>query len=67
VLPPKLFQPLQGKGPTTGVALTREEFERARETDYRLAGCDPATGHPTRAKLTELGLGWIAEPTATSR
>src|SRR3990172_7738969 len=46
VLPKKLFQPLGGKGPTAGVALTTEEFERARETYYALAGCDPAPGYP---------------------
>jgi aldehyde:ferredoxin oxidoreductase len=61
VLPKKLFEPLSGKGPTAGVALTREEFERARDAYYRLAGCDPATGYPTRAKLVDLGLGWLAE------
>jgi aldehyde:ferredoxin oxidoreductase len=60
-LPKKLFQPLGGKGPTAGVALTTEEFERARETYYRLAGCDPATGYPTPAKLADLGLDWLAE------
>jgi aldehyde:ferredoxin oxidoreductase len=60
-LPKKLFQPLGGKGPTAGVALTTEEFERARESYYRLAGCDPATGYPTRAKLADLGLGWVAD------
>jgi aldehyde:ferredoxin oxidoreductase len=61
VLPKKLFQPLGGKGPTAGVALTTEEFERARETYYQLAGCDPATGYPTPAKLSELGLDWLAQ------
>jgi aldehyde:ferredoxin oxidoreductase len=60
VLPKKLFQPLGGKGPTAGIALTPEEFERARETYYRLAGCEPTTGYPTAAKLTELGLDWLA-------
>lgn len=60
-LPKKLFQPLEGQGPTAGVALTTEEFEHARETYYRLAGCDPATGYPTPAKLGELGLEWTAE------
>jgi aldehyde:ferredoxin oxidoreductase len=59
-LPKKLFEPLAGKGPTAGVALTTEEFERARETYYRMAGYDPATGHPTSAKLRELGLEWVA-------
>jgi aldehyde:ferredoxin oxidoreductase len=58
-LPKKLFEPLGGAGPTAGVALTSEEFERAREAYYRLAGCDPVTGYPTRAKLGELGLDWI--------
>ena len=58
VLPKKLFQPLGGKGPTAGVALTQEEFERARESYYQLAGCDPATGHATRDKLASLGLEW---------
>ncbi len=61
VLPKKLFEPLGGKGPTAGVALTTEEFERARETYYQLAGCDPATGYPTRAKLADLGLDWVAD------
>jgi aldehyde:ferredoxin oxidoreductase len=61
VLPKKLFEPLAGKGPTAGVALTGEEFEHARATYYQLAGCDPATGYPTRAKLGALGLEWLAE------
>jgi aldehyde:ferredoxin oxidoreductase len=59
VLPKKMFTPLEGKGPTAGVALTTEEFEHARETYYRLSGCDPATGYTTRAKLAELGLDWV--------
>jgi aldehyde:ferredoxin oxidoreductase len=63
VLPKKLFQPLGGRGPTAGVALTSEEFERARAAYYELAGCDAATGYPSRTKLAALGLDWIAEPT----
>ena len=62
VLPGKLFRPLGGKGPTAGVALTGEEFERAREAYYELAGCDPATGYPTRSRLADLGLEWVVEP-----
>jgi aldehyde:ferredoxin oxidoreductase len=61
VLPKKLFQPLAGTGPTAGVALTTQEFEHARESYYRLAGWDPATGYPTAAKLRGLGLDWLAE------
>jgi aldehyde:ferredoxin oxidoreductase len=66
VLPKKLFQPLGGTGPTAGVALTTEEFERARSAYYELAGCDPATGYPTRAKLADLGLDWLAEAVPAS-
>ena len=58
-LPRKLFEPLTGTGPTAGVALTPEEFAHARDTYYQLAGCDPATGYPTPAKLAELGLEWV--------
>jgi aldehyde:ferredoxin oxidoreductase len=67
VLPRKLFEPLGGKGPTAGVALTTEEFEHARDTYYRLAGCDPDTGYPTRARLADLGLEWVAEQVPAGR
>ena len=67
VLPKKLFQPLGGKGPTAGVALTTEEFERARQTYYELAGCDPATGYPSRARLAGLGLEWLADAIPLAR
>jgi aldehyde:ferredoxin oxidoreductase len=61
VLPKKMFTPLEGKGPTAGVALTPEEFEHARATYYKLAGLDAQTGYPTRAKLGALGLEWVAD------
>jgi aldehyde:ferredoxin oxidoreductase len=67
VLPKKLFEPLGGKGPTAGVALTTGEFEHARDTYYRLAGCDPDTGYPTRARLADLGLEWVAEQIPAGR
>jgi aldehyde:ferredoxin oxidoreductase len=58
-VPPKLFIPLQG-GRTDGVAVTVEEVEAARKLYYEMAGWD-AHGHPTRAKLEELALGWVAD------
>jgi aldehyde:ferredoxin oxidoreductase len=67
VLPKKLFKPLAGKGPTAGVALTAEEFEHGRESYYSLAGCDPATGYPTAAKLRGLGLDWLADKVPAAR
>ena len=37
-----------------------EEFERAKALYYGMAGWD-GNGIPTRAKLEELALGWVAD------
>jgi aldehyde:ferredoxin oxidoreductase len=58
-VPPKLLTPLQG-GPTDGVAITTEEMERARDLFYQMMRWDQ-DGHPTRAALAELDLGWLAD------
>ena len=58
-VPPKLLTPLQG-GASDGVAVTAEEVEEAKALYYRMAGWDE-NGHPTRAKLEELALGWVAD------
>ena len=59
-LPARLFEPLQG-GPTDGIAMSPSELERALDSYFGLAGWDRATGMPTRAKLEELGLSWVAD------
>jgi aldehyde:ferredoxin oxidoreductase len=59
-LPKKLFKPLRG-GKTDGVYISEEEMNRARDTYYVMAGWDPVTGMPTRAKLEELDLGWLTD------
>jgi aldehyde:ferredoxin oxidoreductase len=58
-LPPKLFVPLTGEGPTAGVALEHAEVEAAKEEYYRLAGWDAASGNPTPTTLRRLGLEWV--------
>ncbi len=58
-LPPKLFKPLSG-GPTDGVAVSEEEMAYALPTYYAMCGWD-AEGRPTRGKLEELGLSWVAD------
>ncbi len=58
-LPPKLFRPLKG-GKTEGWKVTEEEIERAKDVYYAMAGWDE-NGVPTRAKLEELSLGWVAD------
>lgn len=59
-LPKKLYEPLEG-GASDGVAVTEEEVETAKDTYYAMAGWDVATGSPTRPKLEELGLAWVAD------
>ncbi len=58
-VPPKLLIPLQG-GRSDGVAVTAEEVAVAKAFYYRMAGWDE-NGHPTRVKLEELALGWVAD------
>ena len=58
-LPPKLFTPLTG-GASDQVAVDRDEFEAARALYYQMAGWDE-NGCPTRARLEELSLGWVAD------
>jgi aldehyde:ferredoxin oxidoreductase len=59
-LPKKLSQALAG-GESDGVFVTEDEVEKAKDTYYAMAGWDVPTGMPTRAKLEELGLAWVAD------
>jgi len=59
-LPKKLGVPLVG-GKSDGSFLTVEEIEGAKDMYFELAGWDAETGNPTRAKLEELGIGWVAD------
>lgn len=59
-LPARLFEPLKG-GASDGFTFTREELERALDIYYQMAGWDVATGNPTRSRLEELDLGWVAD------
>jgi aldehyde:ferredoxin oxidoreductase len=58
-LPPKLLIPLQG-GVSDGMAVAAGEVEAAKALYYQMAGWDE-DGRPTRAKLEELALGWVAD------
>jgi aldehyde:ferredoxin oxidoreductase len=58
-LPVRLLdEPLKG-GVSDGLFIPRAELEAALDNYYELAGWDVATGTPTRAKLEELGVGWV--------
>jgi len=58
-LPAKMSVPLQG-GKSDGVAVDPQKVEEARTTYYRMVGWDE-NGRPTRAKLEELALSWVAD------
>ncbi|HYF92727.1 MAG TPA: aldehyde ferredoxin oxidoreductase family protein [Symbiobacteriaceae bacterium] len=58
-LPRRAFEPLTG-GISDGEAVDETELERAKDLYYQMAGWDVATGVPTRAKLAELDLEWVA-------
>lgn len=58
-LPKRIYdEPLKG-GASEGLSVTRQEVEEALDMYYEMCGWDVSTGKPTRAKLEELGLGWM--------
>jgi len=54
-LPEKFFEPLKGVGPTSGVAVDRDQFEKALDLHYANMGWS-AEGVPTKEKLEALNL-----------
>ncbi|MBI1802136.1 MAG: aldehyde ferredoxin oxidoreductase family protein [Chloroflexi bacterium] len=65
-LPDKMFKPLKG-GRSDGATVDRDEWLRALDTYYRMAGWDVETGMPTRHKLNALGLAWVADELSRSQ
>jgi len=59
-LPKKLGVPLVG-GKSDGEFMTVEEIEDAKDMYFEMAGWDIETGNPTRAKLEQLDIGWVAD------
>ena len=59
-LPERLFTPLES-GALAGVAISKPEFEQTMTALYERKGWDPATAAPTRARLRELDIEWVAD------
>lgn len=57
-LPEKFFTPLIGTGPTSGVSVDRNQFEKAIDLHYATMGWSK-DGVPTIKKLEELNLEWV--------
>jgi aldehyde:ferredoxin oxidoreductase len=60
LLPPRFYEALQD-GPTAGKVYSRETFIAARDAFYAMMGWDPTTAAPTRAKLEDLDIAWVAD------
>ena len=59
-LPERLFQPLED-GPMAGTTIDRREFQQTLDEVYRLKGWDPVTTAPSRSRLRELDIEWVAD------
>ncbi|MBW1806353.1 MAG: aldehyde:ferredoxin oxidoreductase, partial [Deltaproteobacteria bacterium] len=60
-LPERLMtEPLQS-GASKGHIISKEDLKQMLEEYYTARGWDLTTGIPTREKLSELGLGYVAE------
>jgi aldehyde:ferredoxin oxidoreductase len=59
-LPDRFFHP-HNVGALSRTAVDPEQFRRARRTYYMMNGWNEETGAPTREKLEELDVGWVAE------
>lgn len=60
ILPKKLHKALAG-GKSEGLVVPPEEVEQAKDTYYAMAGWDVARGTPTRERLEQLDLAWVAD------
>ncbi len=60
ILPEKLFTPLKG-GATDGVVMDRDEFYKARELYYDMAGWVGDSRVPSTARLLLLNLDWVVD------
>ncbi|MCP4429140.1 MAG: aldehyde ferredoxin oxidoreductase family protein [Chloroflexi bacterium] len=59
-LPKKLAKALEG-GRSDGFNFTPEELETAKDAYFAHSGWDAASGNPTREKLNDLQLDWVAD------
>ncbi len=59
-VPPRFTEALP-EGPVAGKVFSAEQFQAALKDFYRLMSWDLETGAPTRAKLEDLDVAWVAD------
>ena len=57
-LPERLFKPFKD-GPSKGVYLDKEKYEKSKQLYYEIAGWNKETGNPTNGSLKRLSLAWV--------
>jgi aldehyde:ferredoxin oxidoreductase len=57
-LPKRFFESVGSEG-SVGKPLDAEALQEAVQLYYQMMGWEPQTGRPTRARLEELGIGWV--------
>jgi len=65
-LPARMFEPLP-TGKSKGKKLDPARLEEALSEYYAMMNWDVETGNPTKGKLMELGLAWVAEALQTKK
>jgi aldehyde:ferredoxin oxidoreductase len=60
-LPERLMTEPLNTGASKGHVIRREELDTMLDECYSLRGWDVKTGTPTRAKMTDLGLAYVAD------
>lgn len=58
VLPERIFEKISD-GPSKGIQLDKEKFNRAKELYYDFAGWSKEDGNPTESTLRKLSLQWM--------
>jgi len=60
MMPPRFYEAMR-EGPVAGKAPSEEQYRAALAAFYGMMGWDATTGAPTRGKLMDLGITWVAD------
>ena len=59
-MPPRFLTPFES-GPLAGSQVNAAYLESMKRNHYHMMGWNADTGIPTRARLEEMGIGWVAD------
>jgi aldehyde:ferredoxin oxidoreductase len=59
-MPPRFTTPFES-GPLAGTRVNEGYLDSMKKNHYHIMGWDVNTGIPTRARLEDMGIGWVAD------